>query len=138
MKPEIYISAAAKLAGCNARDFLLTVMPNKRPLWATYKRALVLALRDAGFSNQVIGMHIAYTPNTIDRSNYRWRDKPDIDAARQAIADAVAGKKAKAQAEAAANPRAPRSMGTFGTYYQGRTSSGFSSAHLMTREEVQR
>lgn len=138
MKPEIYIATAAKLAGCNARDFLLTVQPNKRPLWSIYKRALVLALRDAGFSNQVIGMHLAYKPSTIERMSYRWRDETDIDAARQAIADAVAVKKAKAKAETDNNPRAPRAMGAFGTIYGRRTASGFSSAHLMTREEANR
>ena len=139
MNPNDIVDAASRLAGVPASDFNLAVQPNNRPLWATYKRGLLLALREAGCDTETIMRHVAYSPNTIDRSSYRWKDEPKDAAACAQILAAVRAKMAatpKAQEEE--NPRKPRSMGDFGVYYGRRSASGGSSLHLMTREEAGR
>lgn len=139
MNPNDIVEAAARLAGVPASDFNLAVQPNNRPLWATYKRGLLLALREAGCDHETIMRYLSYSPSTIDRSSYRWRDEPRLVAVRDEILAMVRAKMAavpKAQEEE--NPRKPRHMGDFGVYYGRRSASGGSSLHLMTREDAGR
>lgn len=137
MNPNDIVEAASRLAGAPASDFNLTEQPNNSPPWATYKRGLLLALREAGCDQETIMRYVSYSPSTIDRSSYRWKDEPRLVAARDEILAMVRAKMAatpKAQEEE--NPRKPRPMGDFGVYYGRRSASGGSSLHLMTREEA--
>lgn len=139
MNPKDIVEAAARLAGVPASTFNLPSQPNNRVLWATYKRGLLLALREVGCDHETIMRYLSYSPSTIDRSSYRWKDEPRIvEACDEILAKVRAKMAAEPKPEQRENPRKPRSMGEFGVIYGRRFASGGSSLHLMTRHEARR
>lgn len=132
------VAAACKLGGCKPKDLASISVGNPRVPWSQYKRALVLAMYDAGYSYKAIAEHVGYTMTTLQSTSPRWRDIPEIAEAAEEITARAKGLHKTPLPDPKAAPSWPRSGGDFGTYYGRRMASGGVSMHLPTKHEAER
>lgn len=98
MKIQPILAAAAAIAECQPQDFGLPVSRAKKPKWTVAKRAVVIAMQQLGISNEIIGQHVAYTPDTISYARLRWDREPGVaEAVEEILAAGVKAQRPKVE-----------------------------------------
>lgn len=104
MNIQAILAAAAAIADCHPQDFGKPVTQVRKPKWTIAKRALVIAMQRLGFTDEIIGRHVAYSMGTISYAGRHWIREPGV---AEAVEEILAAPGVKSQRPKAA----PQSAG---------------------------